>query len=322
MRKKILGTRSSWATLLLLCAGSLVLADESVQAGAEIRIMSWNIADGAFVTHPAEFRSLLLYSGANVLLLDEVAPSAGPEQLRRVLVEPESWQLDFGTSGGRQRGVIASRMPLEALPEFASILPYPEADQREIRERMPPAARNYRAWSMDGGIPVHGALVHTAGRRLLVVVADLQCCGNEPGSWQEFKRQIETAEIQKRVRQVLDRIQVDGMVLAGDFNLVNTPIPLTILAGPYQAPHLLLTPAEPYHLDGTTNWTWDGRGTPFPSGALDYQLYSSHSLGIAASLVLDTEDLSDEELELSGLKSNTSRQLSDHRPLIVEYSWH
>jgi len=99
-------------------------------------------------------------------------------------------------------------------------------------------------------------------------------------------------------------------------------MPLTILAGPYRTPHSALTAAEPYHLDGTATWTWDGRGTRFPSSALDYQLYSPRSLRVDASLVLDTEDLSDAELEYSGLDSKTSRRLSNHRPLVVQYSWH
>jgi len=213
-------------------------------------------------------------------------------------------------------------MPLEVLPEFSAIVPYPEPYRRQIRERMSASDRAYGNYSTDGGIPVNGAIVETNDRRLLVVVADLQCCGNDPASWQEFRRRVEAAEIQKLVRRVLDRTQVDGIVLAGDFNLVSTPAPLTILAGPYRAPHAALIPVEPYHLDGIANWTWDGRGTPFPSSPLDYQLYSPQSLRVDASLVLDTEDIADEVLEISGLETESSRRLSRHRPLVVEYSWH
>jgi len=38
-------------------------------------------------------------------------------------------------------------------------------------------------------------------------------------------------------------------------------------------------------------------------------------------LLLDTEDLSSEELAQFGLQRKTSSQLSNHRPLVVEYTW-
>jgi hypothetical protein len=45
------------------------------------------------------------------------------------------------------------------------------------------------------------------------------------------------------------------MVLAGDFNLVESTFPMGLLAGPYPAPHMALIPAELYHHDKTTTWT-------------------------------------------------------------------
>jgi len=65
-----------WAALLCF-ATSPGIADETSPASAEMRILSWNISGDAFVTHPAEFRSLLVHSRANILLLDEVSPAAG-----------------------------------------------------------------------------------------------------------------------------------------------------------------------------------------------------------------------------------------------------
>jgi len=97
--------------------------------------------------------------------------------------------------------------------------------------------------------------------------------------------------------------------------------PLVILAGPYDEPHSGLIPVEIYHLDGSTSWTWDGRGTPFPSRALDFQLYSPRSLKVRQGFILDSEDLPAEELEQYGLQPGTSGTLSDHRPLVVEYNW-
>ena len=288
--------------------------------------MSWNISDDAFVSRPTEFSSLLRRADPDVLLLDEVAPAADVEKLRNVLDglqagDEAGWHINYGVSGGRQRGVIASRMALEALPEFLSTIPYPENAGQHISKRMSEHDRARTIWTMEGGIPVNGAVVLMGNRRLLVVVADLQCCGDGPGSWQEYRRRIEMQEIRRLIRQVIARTQVDGVIVAGDFNLIHSAIPLVILAGPYEGAHPGLIPAEIYHLDGSTSWTWDGRGTPYPSRALDFQLYSPRSLTVRQGLILDSEDFPAEELEQYGLQPGTSGLLSDHRPLVVEYAW-
>ena len=40
-----------------------------------------------------------------------------------------------------------------------------------------------------------------------------------------------------------------------------------------------------------------------------------------AGLVVDSEDLASEVLERYGLSKETSKTLSNHRPLFVEYVW-
>jgi hypothetical protein len=317
--------RSVSNLLALLLVSGLAMADSLPEADEGIRVLSLNVAEDSFVTHQAEFRALILRADADIWLLDEVAPWTNAEQLERVLAEPgsdASLHIDFGRSGGRQVSVIASLFPLESLEEFSGVVPYPEAGRREILRRMSPTDLSNRNWSMDDGIPVNGAVVLVNNRRLLAVVADLQCCGDSPESWQEVRRLVEVREIRRLIRQVLDRITVGGIILGGDFNLVISRDPLQVLTGPYHAPHTKLIPVECYHLDGSSTWTWDGRGTPFPSGTLDFQLYDSQALALRASFILDSEDLPPEELDRLGIEHKTSSQLSDHRPLVVEYVWH
>jgi endonuclease/exonuclease/phosphatase (EEP) superfamily protein YafD len=86
--------------------------------------------------------------------------------------------------------------------------------------------------------------------------------------------------------------------------------------------HPGLIAAELYHADGASTWTWDGRGMPFPSNTLDFQLYSPHSLEMRSSFILDPEFLAPEVLELHGLERNTAKRTGRHRPLLVEYGWH
>lgn len=319
--------RSKWVLLALALAGGLTAADEPSIRQPAVRVLSWNVSGDAFVSHPAAFAALIRRADPDVLLLDEVSPSADAGKLGKVLEGPrsgdaETWHIDFGSSGGRQRCVIASRAPLEALAEFGAVVPYPDADRDAILRRMSVAERLDRALTMDDGIPVNGAVLVTAGRRLLLVITDLQSRGNDPGSWQEFRRQVEVREIRRLIRQVLDRMPVDGVVLAGDINLVSTALPLVILTGPYPRPHSGLIPVELYHRDGATSWTWDGTGTPFPSKPIDFQLYGPQALRVREGFILDTADLPAEELGRHGLEIETSSRLSDHRPLVVDYAWH
>ena len=317
---------SVWILLVVALAGPSSWAGEGAPGDERIRIVSWNISDDAFVSEPRAFQSLLLWANPHVVLLDEVSPAADPESLLNALTlirpdEEEPWNVSIGASGGRQRGVIASRATLETLPEFSSIVPYPEADLIRILEDMSPAERANPDWSMKGGIPVNGVVIHVGSRRLLAVIADLQCCGDGPESWQEFRRRVEAREIRRLIHQVLQRHSVDGLVLAGDFNMVNSTFPMALLTGPYPPPHSGLIPAELYHPDGTATWTWDGRRTPFPSNTLDYQLYGPHGLELRSGFILDSEGISAELREQLGLEVNTSMSTGRHRPLVVEYSW-
>lgn len=327
MRRMASIIRTTLITLVFTAAALFASADTPATGESGIRVLSWNISSNAFVRQPEDFQALLRWADADVLLLDEVRPVADAGKLQEVLADVQSargssWNIDYGISGGRQRGVIASRAPLESLPEFSTIIPYPDDAKATILEAMSARERANSDLSMDFGIPVNGAVVLAGKRRLLAVIADLQCCGDDRASWQEYRRRVESREIRRVISEVLNRTEVDAVILAGDFNLVNSPFPLALLAGPYPHPHPGLIAAEIYHLDGSTAWTWDGRGTPFPSGTLDYQLYGPHSLHVRKGIILDTEDLAPEALELYGLEAEASRRLSRHRPLLVEYGWY
>ncbi len=298
----------------------------SAAKASPLRVMAWNVSNDAFVRDPAAFRALVAEADADVLLLDEVAPATNQQQIRKALaglkdVGSGDWHIDSGRSGGRQRNVIVSRLPLESVPEFAEIVRYPEADKQRLLGRMRAVEPSTPAFVMDSGIPVNGAVVLDGSRRLLVVSIDLQCCGNDPASWEEERRRIEVVEIRQRIRRVLERTRVDGIILAGDFNLVSTALPLLICAGPYPAPHGGLIAAELYHRDGQRSWTWDGTGTEFPSRAMDFLLYSANSLVLGEGYILDSADLAPAKLEQLKLGRDSIGKLSDHRPLIVELRW-
>jgi len=312
--------------LILAICSAYSFAGEPPAANGGIRVLSWNISEDAFVSEQEEFQSLLLWADPEVVLLDEVAPSASEEELMKSLVvlhspNNETWTINIGESGGRQRCVIASRATQETLPEFSTIIPYPDADRQYLLEHMSKGDNAYNAYRLDVGIPVNGAIIIAGNKRLLTVITDLQCCGDEQNSWEEYRRQVEARVIRRLIREVLQRTSVDGILIAGDFNIVNGPRPLIILSGPYLPNHAGLIAADLYHPDGATFWTWDGRGTPFRSSTLDYQLYDPLGLVMRTGFVLDTERLPPETLERYGLESGTVGRTGEHRPLLVEYGW-
>jgi len=318
------GARFVCCILLLLCLDSRGVTGDHSDAAGTARILTWNVSSDAFVTRPEEFASILAWADPDIVLLDEVSPAADLAPLASGLAALQgdeiAWQLSVGPSGGRQRCVVASRGMHESVPELTDIVPYPDADRSYILQHMSAAERVNGDWSMEHGIPVHGAIIATRGGRLLVVIADLQCCGSSARGWQEYRRRVEAREIRRRVSQALMRTTVDGMVIAGDFNLVQGTEVLQILRAPYADPGAELAVAEPVHPDGVSSWTWDGRGTPFPSGRLDYQLYDPASLSVRGALVLDAESAGPDELAQFGLDRHSSATTGRHRPLVVEYA--
>lgn len=319
--------RLFWVLLALALASALALADEHPANADGFRVLSWNISNDAFENEAEEFSSILRWANPDVVLLDEVSPHADPEKLRAALErlrpgDEESWNVSVGVSGGRQRDVIASRAPQEALPEFSTNVAYPEADRQYILESMSQEERLNPGLSMDFGIPVNAAILAIGGKRLLAVITDLQCCGDNPESWQEYRRQVEAREIRRRIEQVLERTKVDGLVIAGDFNLVNGTAAATLLKKPYAICSEDLSAAELFHPDNVNNWTWDGRNMPFPNGILDFQFYCTQSLEMRSGFILDTEVLAPKMLEKHGLDRDTIKRTGRHRPLLAEYVWH
>jgi len=318
--------KSARVAFSITFAIAFCMVDELAAGDENFRVLSWNISGDAFVTEPSDFRSLLRWGDPDVVLLDEVSPSADPSELKKAITglrpgNDNVWNINFGTSGGRQRTVIGSRVRQEILPEFSAIVPYPDEGRQRLLATVSPEKRNRVIQSMNDGIPVNGAVILIGDKRLLVLIADLQCCGDGPESWEELRRRVEASEIRRLIGQVLERTTVDGIVFAGDFNLVESTFAMALLTGPYPLPHSGLIPAELYHPDGATTWTWDGRGTPFPSDTLDYQLYGPWGLTMRSGFILDTEGLPPEVLEKHVLESSTVGRTGSHRPLVVEYSW-
>jgi len=293
-------------------------------AGTSFRVLSWNVSRSGFVEHRDDFRGLVRLADPDLLILDEVDGTHTPDDLRAALRGIRNqgdtvWYATIGGGGGYQRGAVVSREPVAPLAEF-ELVAYPDTSVEQVLGLAPDSLHERLRRSLARGVAVHGAAVRVAGRRLVAVSIDLQCCGL-PGTWEERRRVVEAHAIRAALRRALGAAVPDGAIAAGDLNLVATSFPLAILLGPYDPPTHGLLPAEPYHRDRREVWTWDGRGTEFPSKPIDFQLYGPSGLQALAAWVLDTEDLTAAELTAFGLEVQASRRVSDHRPVVVDYRW-
>ena len=277
---------------------------KSPGAGA-IRMMSWNAASGALIRNPEPFVRVLAAINPDVIFLQELTERSSASQLESFLNQRLSsetsneWTVIFGEGGGNLRCAVASKLPLELAEPF-EVLPYPDWPDRSLR--------------------VAGAVITTANRRLLCVSVHFRCCGGI-GSQQDFIRILEAETIREELRKLTESGSIDGVIVAGDLNLVGSRRPLDLLTTRLALTDLSLIEAEPYQLDSLSNATWSDRKQPFVPGRLDYLLFSQRTLAAPSSFVFDTHDLSPPTLRRLGLRTDDTGSASDHFPVVVDVQW-
>ncbi|MCK7592438.1 endonuclease/exonuclease/phosphatase family protein [Pseudomarimonas salicorniae] len=307
-------------TLLLLLAGlglSPALAAPAAwlprAEGTELRVLSWNVAREQLFANCSRSARLLQMAEPDVLLLDEMDPGVDAQALADWLDEVlpgAPWQVVLGReAGNRERGSIAARVPLQRVEAFDR-LHYSEAEQADWIARAPQHAERLRR-QLPNGVAAAAALARFGNRSVLLVSFDMQCCGDAPDGWEEARRRREAALI----RAALETVFSSGVALAivgGDANAVQGPEPLRRIAGSNPA----LESVEARREDGS-DWTWDGRGTPFPSSKLDH-LWVSPGVSALQARLLDSEAWSPALRSRLGVQEAWSREQSPHRPIVVD----
>ncbi len=160
------------------------------------------------------------------------------------------------------------------------------------------------------------ALLDTPGRPLLCVSIHLKCCGGAQ-SFEDVKRFQEADEINAQISIIRSKHPGAAVLIAGDVNLVGTRRPLDVLGMGLAIDDRDLTPAHTVTLGATAAITWTQADSSFSPGRLDWILYDDSAYDAAHAFTLDTELLSPELLEASGLDPLDSR-VSDHLPLVVD----
>lgn len=265
-----------------------------------LRIMNWNVFRGANFTHPDPFARTIAAINPDVILLQELPEQTSAQDLKDFLeraTQSDQWQVALGTGGGDLRCAIAARLPLR---ESLQSVPLPNQPDRTVRAA--------------------GAFIDAGDRRLLAVAVHLRCCGRAGGP-EDQQRLHEVRALSDAMTAALRANPCDGIIIAGDFNLVGTRDPMEVMAAGLDLDHTALRIAHPLNLDGRSHATWADPSQPFAPGRLDYFLYSDSSLEISRTFVYDSQHLNARWLTHYGVHPTDTRDASDHRPMVADLLW-
>ncbi|UCD76645.1 MAG: endonuclease/exonuclease/phosphatase family protein [Phycisphaerales bacterium] len=292
-------------------AAPLQSSDPLARAGGDLRIMCWNAKRNAFFLRSDRCVPTLRAIQPDLVLMQEVVDGVTANQLRGFFETElstgkwggkwEGWHAVFGpgTSGGDLHCAIGSRYPLREV-EPLRLVTMPDPPDRTVR--------------------TVGAIVEIGEKRLLAVSVHLKCCGKKGGR-EDRIRMAEVEAIKSAIKQVTVSERIDGIVVAGDLNLVGIRNPLDVLGAGIDLDETSLEISAPLQLDRSTNATWSDAGEPFTPGRLDYLLYSDSTFEPGGSFVFDSRDLAARWRELHGLRADDSPRASDHMPLVIDLKW-
>ena len=288
-------------------------------SGTDLRVLSWNISDHSILNDPGPFRRILVAVDPDIMMFDEVSADMTPTLLLEAL-GPElaaGREALIGSGGGRQHAAVVAREAVRLTPGLERI-PYPADFPQFLQSVERDSVRQDLANAATDGVSSAGFLVKTGTRRLLALPIDLQCCGRL-GEPEDRIREIQAQAVHDALVGVLPDLQIDGLIIAGDLNLVGMRMPLAILETGLDLDGSPLVAINAVQLDGRSNATW-GFGGPFSHSRLDYFLYSDSSLMPLDAFVLDARDLSPQW----GLEHGIRPQdigASGHLPIVVDLRW-
>ena len=187
----------------------------------------------------------------------------------------------------------------------------------------------------DDWVDGNGAFVlDVDGKEVLVFNVHFPCCENDAERHEE---------IDALLAYMRDMINGDGpynldenspFFVVGDFNLVGSGDQLNNLLtgnirnntffGPDFDPDWKdgpLTDVRPAVAGTNLSYSWYNPFSNFTGGRLDFNLFSSSSIYLQNSFVLDTRQLSQADLFLNNLSQNDSEICSDHLPVVSDWSF-
>lgn len=270
-----------------------------------IRVVSWNVRFGALLQQKERAGRILKALQPDIILFQELVDEQTPADVASFLDEQlgqegGGWSAAASPVGSRLRSMVAARG--SGSPDMIELIRMQSDPDRFVRAV---------AMKIDLG----------SGRSLLACSVHLRCCG-AAGGREDLQRIEEARMIHAQLGQYLKRWGCRDVVIGGDLNLVGSRQPLELISDGLDPAGGDLAIARPVQLDGERLATWaDPSGnaaSAFTPGRLDWLLYSGSGLQPVQSFILDSTDLSPEDLENRRLEAEDTALLSDHYPVVLD----
>lgn len=279
-----------------------------------VRVVAYNVLNDGLVERPDVFERVLAAIQPDVICFSELWDTSEATIRDRL---DDILPLDGGKSWSVYKShdtAIAARWPLSM--KAGDTIPSTGDDQAMALVDLPDAK-----YDVD----------------LYVISAHFKCCGSLGGSEDQLRQTQSDANINwfRDLREPGGNVNLPvntPFLIAGDFNMVGGPQPLnTLLDGHIidQATFGKDSPPDwdnsssadpiPLHNAGPGAYTWRTDSSSFAPGRLDFVIYTDSVMTATQSFVLNTLDMSADDLTLHGLLAQDTADASDHLPLVVDF---
>lgn len=270
------------------------IASIPAKPAESVRVMSANVLYSSPLENPGPFDRVLGAIAPDVILYQEwfKTESTKVDAWLKEYAGPD-WTLHMPND---QAGVaIATRHPI--IERYDSVIP-----------------------SSGTGRPARAvaALIDTDAGELLAISIHLKCCGSA-GSEEDNKRIAQAQAINSFVREVHQNHPQAKVVIAGDFNLVGSYIPMDTMADSLGMHGEDLSVVHAQQLGNQAMITWNDEKSRFSPGRLDWMLIDESMSTAHNAFILDTRSFSIDALEELGLEADDSKA-SDHLPIVMDLS--
>ncbi len=172
------------------------------------------------------------------------------------------------------------------------------------------------------------------GNDLLITNSHLKCCDDNETRQEQIDEYLAFILDAKSTGGTIDLPENTPFILVGDLNLVTDAQHLQSLldghivntatygqGAPLDWDNTLLEDQAPNQIDNPRfNYTWEDEGSSFPTGRLDFQIYSDAVMTAEKAFIVNTNKMNAQLLQNYNLDATTCATASDHFPVIVDYS--
>ncbi|MFN0132109.1 MAG: endonuclease/exonuclease/phosphatase family protein [Phycisphaerales bacterium] len=260
-----------------------------------IRVVSYNVLKSALMTNDAPFRRVFQVLQPDVILLQEW--DADEATARAWFSAMVTGNADWHARSTGKDVVIVAPYPIEPLGLDGIMADVPEG-------------------STAAPVRYIAGVVKTPLGDVAASSVHLKCCGTA-GSSEDIKRLAEARAIQAAMRDGMGNAGPRLRVIGGDLNLVGSLTPLDAIRIGLDADGTELMVAPTRVVGDSAIYTWSDAKSEFPTGRLDYILFSDSTADVVNAFVFDTSRLDDASLARLGLDRGDTGA-SDHLPVVVD----